>query len=294
MASPQPSPASPSSPNPEEDETEEIIQIPQSLPSTIWSLTIPLQIHHSSLPSSHPPFFILLSRLSYLPLLSPRLSTYFGGLASTTFYYDSVLLRNLPVGLLHDLYCFPESSGVGPWKIEVGEGEEWKEDVIGDTFLNSAKEADYIRNGNARGIMGLSKNDVEGVWEGVKDGDWKKWEGVYGKLIRGGGGAGGEKRNCPVRVYVPGRKEGGEEEEVRGEYRVVQGLVGVRGDKGSVQTLGSALKSLLPTLFPSSRDPVLANVILHGAPVPFRAPLEELMRECVYPDGWLNFVVVLL
>lgn len=60
------------------------------------------------------------------------------------------------------------------------------------------------------------------------------------------------------------------------------------------QTLGPALRDLLPALFPSSRDPVLANVILHGAPVPFSAPLEALMREAAYPDGWLCLTVVLL
>lgn len=59
-------------------------------------------------------------------------------------------------------------------------------------------------------------------------------------------------------------------------------------------TLGPALRSLLPSLFPSSRDPVLAQVVMHGAPVPFRAPLEDLMREAAYPDGWLCLIVVLL
>lgn len=58
--------------------------------------------------------------------------------------------------------------------------------------------------------------------------------------------------------------------------------------------MGVALKSILPSLFPSSRDPVLADVILHGASVPFKAPLEELMREAAYPDGWLCLIVVLL
>lgn len=60
------------------------------------------------------------------------------------------------------------------------------------------------------------------------------------------------------------------------------------------QTLGPALRAMLPSLFPSSRDPVLAHVVLHGAPVPFSAPLEELMREAAYPDGWLCLIVVLL
>lgn len=62
----------------------------------------------------------------------------------------------------------------------------------------------------------------------------------------------------------------------------------------SPQTLGPVLRGLLPSLFPSSRDPVLANVVLHGAPVPFSAPLEELMREAAYPDGWLCLIISLL
>lgn len=57
--------------------------------------------------------------------------------------------------------------------------------------------------------------------------------------------------------------------------------------------LGQALKEVMPTLFPSSRDPVLADVVLHGSSVPFQAPVEELMREAAYPDGWLCLVVVL-
>lgn len=61
---------------------------------------------------------------------------------------------------------------------------------------------------------------------------------------------------------------------------------------GVPQTLGAALRGLLPRLFPSSRDPVLADVVMHGAHVPFNAPLEELMREAAYPDGWLCLVVV--
>lgn len=58
--------------------------------------------------------------------------------------------------------------------------------------------------------------------------------------------------------------------------------------------LGQALKDLLPSLFPSSRDPILAKVVMHGGTVPFEAPLEELMREASYPDGWLCLVVIVL
>lgn len=76
----------------------------------------------------------------------------------------------------------------------------------------------------------------------------------------------------------------------------VPGVLGILTTRlsstGAPQTLGAALRGLLPKLFPSSRDPVLAKVILHGAHVPFAAPLEELMRDAAYPDGWICLVVV--
>jgi autophagy-related protein 5 len=50
----------------------------------------------------------------------------------------------------------------------------------------------------------------------------------------------------------------------------------------------------LPRLFPSRRDAILAEVVLHGVPLPFRAVLEEVMRECAYADGWVSVVVVML
>lgn len=63
---------------------------------------------------------------------------------------------------------------------------------------------------------------------------------------------------------------------------------------GEVQTLGSTLNMILPTLFPSRRDAIHAEPILHGAPVPFSAPIEELMREAAYADGWIHLCVSML
>ena len=63
---------------------------------------------------------------------------------------------------------------------------------------------------------------------------------------------------------------------------------------GEPHTLGTALNKILPSLFPSRRDPILAEPILHGAPVPLRAQLEELMREAAYADGWLHLSVSML
>ena len=143
---------------------------PLPLPQTLWTLHIPLHLTHASSPSS-PPLITSLPRFSYLPLLLPRLSSFFR-LPCSSFRHDDASLplrQQLPLGLLADLYQ-PHL----PWRLVVvsddadpaisGEG------IVSDAFMNSAKEADFVRNGNARGIMGLSRGMSVGLWEGVKDG----------------------------------------------------------------------------------------------------------------------------
>lgn len=55
-----------------------------------------------------------------------------------------------------------------------------------------------------------------------------------------------------------------------------------------------ALNEILPTVFPSRRNPVLATPVLHGAVVPMNAPVEELMRAATFTDGFLHVVIVML
>ena len=55
-----------------------------------------------------------------------------------------------------------------------------------------------------------------------------------------------------------------------------------------------ALNDMLPTIFPSRRNPVLATPVLHGAVVPMGASMDELGKAASYADGFLHVVVVLL
>lgn len=43
--------------------------------------------------------------------------------------------------------------------------------VMNDAFINSVKEADFLRNGTAKGIMSLSKEDSSGLWNSVHEGE---------------------------------------------------------------------------------------------------------------------------
>ncbi|WYZ41315.1 hypothetical protein EsH8_V_000210 [Colletotrichum jinshuiense] len=289
-----------------------------SIPQTLWNAQIPLYITHPSHPNT--PFITSLPRFSYLALLVPRCSAFFRTPVSA-FHHEDLLLRNLPLGLLVDLYQ-PSL----PWRLTVSDGDSWD---IGDTFLNCVKEADFVRYGNAKRIMSLSKADTSALWNAVQDNDYASFSKINALLLN----APTPLRNVPLRVYIPSSPPPtsslssaagspkppaspspssqppppptssqklapppSETPGSAGAFKVLQTLVppNVPGTRNALQTLGRALQSHLPTLFPSSRDPVLANVLLHGAPVPFSASLESLMREAAYPDGWLCLAVVLL
>ncbi|KAJ2955633.1 hypothetical protein NQ176_g11388 [Zarea fungicola] len=95
----------------------------------LWDAKIPVHITHPTAPNT--PFITSVPRFSYLALLLPRLSAFFNTPCSS-FHFENVLLRNLAVGLLVDLYQ-PSL----PWRLVVNDGVSWD---ISDTFLNAAKE----------------------------------------------------------------------------------------------------------------------------------------------------------
>jgi autophagy-related protein 5 len=63
---------------------------------------------------------------------------------------------------------------------------------------------------------------------------------------------------------------------------------------GQPQTLGTALNTLVPALFPSRRSPLLAHPILHGAIVPLSVSIEELAEFACYADGFLHVAIAMM
>ena len=118
-------------------------------------------------------------------------------------FEDLPLKWHYPVGLLYDLFSgaepvYPPDGDRGhaagqaehgkkqkvdedtetlPWRLVV-HFTEWPEDqlvkldaegkVLQDAFINCVKEADFLRNGSAKVVMGLSKDDSTALWESVE------------------------------------------------------------------------------------------------------------------------------
>lgn len=71
-----------------------------------------------------------------------------------------------------------EEGGTGAWELTLHYGDFPEERlvrlddggrVVWDMFVNAVKEADFVRNGSARAVMGLSLGDSEGLWRGVRE-----------------------------------------------------------------------------------------------------------------------------
>ena len=143
-------------------------------------------------------------RLSYLPFLLARLHAFFlPSLIDTEsipydgwFTFENVPLKwQYPLGLLHDLFSGASPDHVLsqelndesaededltqlPWRLTV-HFSEWPEKslvrpdadgkVLHDAFINAVKEADFLRNGTAKGIMSLSKEDSTALWNAVQE-----------------------------------------------------------------------------------------------------------------------------
>lgn len=140
--------------------------------------------------------------------------------------------------------------------------------------------------------MKMSKDHTTQLWNSVIDNDHAGFNRINTRLLN----APTALKHVPIRIYVPSTSPAHDSSPTSepGSFKVIQALVQATTSGRRPKLLGQALKDLLPSLFPSSRDPILAKVVMHGGAVPFEAPLEELMREASYPDGWLCLVVIVL
>ena len=194
------------------------------------------------------------------------------------------------------------------------------------SFMNSLKEADFVRFGSTRRVTSLTRRDQDGLWDALLAHDAVAFWAVAGtKLVpgparvahavaRGGSGQGQGQaqgqgastmstfdasrvpdvtavRSVPMRVYLP---RGGP---------VIQGVVPavLQDGSGQAQTLGAALSTLLPLLFPPAHRQDAADtlqqervrVVVQGVEVPLDAEIGWLSSVLSYPDGWLPIVLLI-
>ncbi|KAF2749257.1 autophagy protein-like protein 5 [Sporormia fimetaria CBS 119925] len=295
------------------------------LRQSVWNGSIPLEIrlHKGDCITydESEPYLVQFPRLSYLGLLIPKLHSFF----SRNLIYpdvdpfeawlscDNVPLKwHYPLGLLYDLYSGTEPHpGEGrkedaeqpglPWRLRVHFSDYPTEQLIKldaagkhlhDLYINGVKEADYLRNGTGKTIMSLNKDDSTQLWESVKQHNFSLFNPINHKLLNP---QGVNLRHMPIKLYLPhASTENQKEEPTPGSVRVMQALVPPVLSSRSPQTVGTALNTMVPTLFPSRRIPTVAQPVLHGAVLPLTVNVEDLLRTSTYSDGWLHITVSMM
>lgn len=224
-----------------------------------------------------------------IPVIKPHFqSSLPPGTDTVWFDYKGLPLKwYIPTGVLFDLLCAePER----PWNIVVHfrgypadilspcEGE----DSVKWSFINSLKEASFIMNGSTRNVMNMSKPDQIELWRCVAKGDMDGYNRISARLRPGPvveDGASGtnlgkglsNRRNhgesdsletsrtgkIPLRLYLRHLKEVRDDladalpVECWDEINYINKAVEIPKDEGSTFTLGAALASVLPKLFPN-------------------------------------------
>jgi autophagy-related protein 5 len=153
------------------------------------------------------PYLVQCPRLSYLAFLLPRVHAFLRpNLINPDVqphdawlsFEDVPMKWHYPVGLLYDLFSGAEPVSLGgeqdpglsqatveaashvsplPWRLVVHYTDYPDDQLIQldadgrallDSYINAVKEADYIRNGTARTVMSLGKDDSDSLWRAVQ------------------------------------------------------------------------------------------------------------------------------
>ncbi|KAJ3154486.1 autophagy protein 5 [Geranomyces michiganensis] len=226
-------------------------------------------------------------------------------------YKGEPLKWHYPVGLLADIHTAADAAiplPPLPWHLTVrflnfpvdkllrGHSDSMLS-MTSDAFMSMIKEADFMRSGSIKKVMGLSKQDQTQLWASLAAHRFRDFWNVNAQLVVGGteGANSIYPRYVPMRIYVNG-------------CAVVQEPVSpVDAESNHEYSLGEVLSSILPQYCSPTSDGQVSRrtpngtgevttfpaaiPILHGIEVPPDTPLAWLSRNCSYGDSFLHIVL---
>jgi autophagy-related protein 5 len=202
------------------------------------------------------------------------------------------------VGVLFDLHtAFDPSSEGGhthlPWHLTL-HFQDYPKDVltrrdsslsVQDMWLNNLKEVptpywianqtSWLQHGSAKKIYTLHNSQVQTLWQSLLDLDYTTYNSIYLPLTT-------SPRHIPLRIFLPP------------PHPPITPLVTRMISSVEEQTLGTALHSVLPPLFPSRRTCLFARPTCHGVAVPLGVALEKLATVFASGQGWLDIVILMM
>jgi len=261
----------------------------------IWNGKIPLQLslaRPEALGQLPPPMFILIPRMSYLPVISSKIRSHF--LSSVAVHEDCIwfeegesglpLKWETPVGVLYDLL----GGGVVPWQLTV-HFQNFPDNklmrikgpaVVMQTFFTTLKQAVFLLHNSAKPVLDLERSRQLQIWEkAVMEGDLSYWMAVH-KALSEPKGSINVKPSLPVRIYLSGF---GKALDLRPFQRQL------RETSWSNMTVGEVIFQILPGLKNIAVETF--EVVVQGLPVPLKTGLAWLSTQARNPDLYLYIVV---
>jgi autophagy-related protein 5 len=228
----------------------------ESVRKAVWEGGIPIvfNLHHNDLTTFEPPlpYYIVAPRGSYLPLVTANVRDHFVLSAPVLIdemwfdYKGTPLKWHLPIGLLFDLFHPEPTAPELPWPLTVHFHEFPENDLlrcpndetIKNHFMNTLKEANYIKFGDSGKVNKLSLNDSNALWDGLRTFEYDTFS-ATNKLLAADAST---LKHVPIRVCSP-------------NLRTMQDLVSPKDEKGNERTLGNVLAQFYPELFSPSNTP---------------------------------------
>lgn len=244
----------------------------------LWDGKIPIQFVLDScdrINCAAKPYFAMLSRISYFPLVLPRVLQFFGTAVeqisrdSVWLQYGTVPIKwHYPIGVLFDLL---KDDDTLPWTVTVRTTEfpkeliRWSRDSMESSFIQSIKEADYLKH-KAEIVNSMKPEEYQRLWNGLVREQFDEYWFVNEKLVSS------EKpiKHVPIRIYKSGQA-------------FCQLLITPLDDNGTQRTLADAC-----TLAGFDSNVVAVS---YGIEMPLETPLLWMVENYSYLDNFVHVVI---
>lgn len=276
--------------------------------------------------------FLLLPRISYLPLVTEKVHNHFATYAPALsdgmwFEFNGNLLKcNFPIGVLYDLYIHEQYKNPNEnnnnhdnndGKIDQNDDPVWKiivhfqsypsEDVIMRCdninvvkilFFNYLKQSVFLAYNNINAIASLKKDDQNALWNGVCKADYNLYFPIYQSISN----KHSKMMRYPFRIILRGF-----DEEHNTQKKIdlipIQRPIKVNNDEndkdGNIITLEKCLKDIIPGVMQmyynqnnNYNNNKQIDIIIQGMKIPLDVPMMWLIRHATSADCFLYIVIV--
>eukprot|EP00118_Oscarella_pearsei_P026002 m.309200 g.309200 ORF g.309200 m.309200 type:complete len:270 (+) comp45777_c0_seq1:36-845(+) len=257
----------------------------------VWNGRIPvcfrLDSHELSSIEEPEPYFLLLPRMSYLPLVTDKVKLHFQKTVSQEegdemwFEYDDQPLKwQHPIGVLFDLHGNPDQV---PWNVTVHfkrfpEDELIRcpgEEAVESLFMSTVKEADFLKHRGAV-MNAMHAKEHRQFWLGLKNDRFDQFWEVNRRLMAV---SSDPFRSIPYRIHQTDKP-------------FIQEPVKPTTTEDEPILLSDLIREKIPHAAPTESGESTYQILVQGIQPPLTTPLQYLSEHFSHPDNFLHIAIV--